>query len=208
MSDSEVYLPPFLTVESRRALLRSLEGFRSQQAGSADVERQYTPNYYSDISLEAEWAQGDVWEGFQVVRFDDGRRKDVNGLILSNTCDVNPANDIPESRPILFCPTLSVDKIEQMQRSAGMQQGQIDSFVANIRKQLVTYMFWLPAVGHYPERVVLLDDVHRYPWKTFEGQSRKRQVRLSDFGHWLLLIKISIHFCRLNEGEPRDELDI
>ena len=190
----QAFLPKYLTPETRRALFEELEKFPSNV------------NFYlPEGVVHDELLQGDGWEGFVVIHFHSTERKNVAGMILSNSCDmaVENARALPTS--ILFAPLIRVDRYVERLRSAGRSDDQIEDLLGNIRSQTVTSIVYLPS-GPYgpPESIILLDDIHSHPTDHFLGvKERKRLFRLNQYGFYILLIKLSIHFSRFQEGVKR-----
>jgi hypothetical protein len=88
--------------------------------------------------------------------------------------------------------------------AAGESEEQVTSVVDTIRRQRVTSIFHLPERTYGPEEsMVRLDDVHVHPSVDFLRRNRKRIFRLDQFSFYLLLLKLSIHFCRSYEGVSR-----
>lgn len=66
-------------------------------------------------------------------------------------------------------------------------------------------MFYLPrGSGVEDDSIVLLGDVHSIRLEFLRSRPQfKRLFSLNQFGHWLLLFKISVHFCRFHEQIDR-----
>lgn len=77
----DAHLPFYLTGEQKESLARALADFYERPI-----------NYYISLYPD-QMLQGDGWRGLEILRFEDGKRRRVKGIILSNTCDVAP--DIP-----------------------------------------------------------------------------------------------------------------
>ena len=77
-------IPYYLSQKAKEHLVKALDNFPRQI------------DYY--ISLYPnETLQGDGWNSVDVIRFEDGARKLIKGLLLSNSCDIAPENkrDLP-----------------------------------------------------------------------------------------------------------------
>lgn len=110
LDNINLYLPCCLTAESREVLIENLNAIKSGGAG----------NYFSgslDFALGEEMLQGDGWSGFE--RFDrkSGSSRTVNGIVLSNSCDVNPNNPRDVPTRITFAPLIKPSNYENMLRS-------------------------------------------------------------------------------------------
>jgi hypothetical protein len=88
--------------------------------------------------------------------------------------------------------------------AAGQTDEQRRSIVDVIKRQEVTSLIFLPAVqDHSVDSVALFDDVRAHPLNHFRASDRSLLFRLSDFGFYLFLFKLSIHFTRMMEGIER-----
>lgn len=184
-------IPYYLTQKSKENLVQALKSF---------------PNffdYYIDL-YPTDILQGDGWSKLEVIRFEDGDRKEIKGIILSNSCDISVENkrDLPPK--ISFAPIIKLSKYAEMLVSKGFLQQKIDSRLQSIRVQQTSNMFFLPKGGKLEEDyVALLDDVHTMPFKVFEPKTREKQFTLSQVGFYLFLLKLSVHFCRFHEEIER-----
>ena len=77
-------IPYYLSQRAKENLATALDRFPRQI------------NYYTDLYKE-EFLQGDCWTSVEILRFEDGTKKLIKALLLSNSCDVAPENkrDLP-----------------------------------------------------------------------------------------------------------------
>jgi hypothetical protein len=190
---ARLYLPKYLTPSQKDELYAELRNFPS-------VSSFYLPPGGPDHEL----LQGDIWRGFVVVNFATGERRGVSGLLISNSCDVAPDNRRFLPPNAVFSPVIRLERYVEFLSAAGVTQAQIDSTLASVRKQLVSNVFYLPEAPYGPpESIVLFDDIHSHPLPDFIAAERTRQCRLNQVGFYILLLKLSIHFCRFQEGVAR-----
>ncbi len=101
--------PGRITLLTTIAMTRSLSGDRFALSPYREPSK-------ADIIL-----QGDGWREFQIFKFHTGERSSVRGLVISNSCDVDPDNqrDIPariifaplaQTRGLRGCATLQSDR--------------------------------------------------------------------------------------------------
>ncbi len=188
-----LFLPKYLTAEQTRGLFSELSKFPGNFAF-------YT--FRSD--LQEQLLQGDGWRGFVAIDFVTGTRKEVSGMILSNSCDISAENqrDVPAN--ILFAPLIQLSRYTETLRAVGKTSEQIESIVGNIKKQYVTSMFYVPQCsGYIEESIILLDDIHAHPLQDFLGRERRSLFTLNQYAFYVFLIKLSIHFSRFREGIQR-----
>jgi hypothetical protein len=193
--DVRRYLPPFLCADDKQQLFSEFRRIRDDYGKI---------NYFWLNPESSEISQGDVWRSFLVRRFEDGECREIAGIVLSNSCDIDPANDPDPSQNIVFAPLQSLERYRESLLRRGKRSEQIESLLTGIRRQLVTSMFYLPANGReLPESIVLLDDVHVHPLRDFLARRQERLATLSQVGHYIFLVKLSIHFTRMQEGVRR-----
>ncbi len=185
-------IPYYLTKEQKEGLIKALSEFPK------------TTQYYTGL-YPTELLQGDGWEKFDVIRFEDGVRGQIKGIVLSNSCDISQENrrDLPPK--ITFAPIIKLANYAQLLSKNGITQEQIGSRFQAIREQRVTTMFYLPKGGALDdEHVALLDDLHSIPAYAFERVTdRKKLFTLTMVGFYLFLLKLSVHFCRFHEEVAR-----
>lgn len=153
--------------------------------------------------------QGDGLRDMPVVRVSANHRTHIQylpSIILSNTCDIDLANTRFFSASIMFAPIISLDKYRKTLLECGIDEKKIDAHIAVIKTQQCTQIFYLPASPAMQESIVFLDRVchsnnHDVDRKEL---SEKRIFSLSQYGFYMLLFKLSIHFCRMQEGVDRN----
>lgn len=188
-------LPPYLGAETKKELLAQL------------LEYPENRNYYGTIPGETEPVQGDAWRGFMVLDFHTAEREVVLGLVVSNSCDIAAENSPEPDQCLLFAPLLNLDQYIGFLQEAGKTQQQIDETLSDIRKQEIHRLFYLPAVpGVQGESLVRLDDMHAQPLSSIKPDAIQRVFTLNQYGWYVLLIKLSIHFTRMAEDLERKAL--
>lgn len=193
----EAHIPYYLTREQKEGLAKALADFR-------ETPVDYYINKYPDEVL-----QGDGWPELEVIRFEDGGRSQIKGIVLSNTCDIAPGNVRAIPPKLVFAPIIKLSNYAMLLTAAELNSDQIDSKLQAIREQSVTTIFYLPAgAGLDDDYIALLDDLHTIPAHAFTtGQDRPKLFTLSMIGFYLFLFKLSVHFCRFHEEVVRDEVD-
>ncbi|MCW2218303.1 hypothetical protein M2232_001835 [Bradyrhizobium japonicum] len=186
------HVPTYLPQADQIKLIAQLRDFENQNY--------YTSKYPSDL------LQGDGWTGFDVFNFSDGQRDRIKGIALSNSCDIDLANSRALPARIVFAPLVPVSNYVRLLQATAIAAEQIAQKIDSIKKQLVTSLFYLPrGAGLDEDHIALLDDLHNVPLGAFGARQDKAKLfTLSQMGAYLLLLKISIHFCRLGENVDRD----
>ena len=189
-------LPPFLAAESKAQLLEQIRDHVSDRGSPA--------NYFSAIHGIDDPLQGDGWRPLTVIDFNTGARDLIVGLVLSNSCDLQRSNEPAADQRIVFAPLINLALYCQMLGESGENENQIREFLRLVRRQEIHRMFYLPEfVGQIGESVVPLDAVHSQPLASLEINVDSRRFALSNFGWYMLLLKLSIHFMRMQEGLNR-----
>lgn len=185
------FLPYYLTEERKKGLLEALKNVPSRR-------------YYAKIP-DPEPLQGDGWRALQVRRFEDGTRDGIKGIVLTNSCDIAGGNQRLSPVHLNFSPIISLDRYLDLLRASGVSEQRTTQHASDVRAQLVTHLFYLPAdacIG--PDHIAFLHDIHSIPMSAFARDSEKsRLFSLSDIGFYLFAFKLSVHFCRLHENIDR-----
>jgi hypothetical protein len=190
-SDLPRFIPKYLHDTDIGALAAQFKNF-------PDEKKVYTTALPKD-----EINQGDVWTNLQVRIWETGEPKTVEAVILSNSCDIEPANNPPPHRRIMFAPTLVLERFAALLEQNGRTKQQVDDMIGGIRRQQDSGILYLPEIDGARERFVFLDHVYSQPLTEFRQQNPQRISAFSQYGFYVLLIKLSIHFLRVREGVLR-----
>jgi hypothetical protein len=201
MTDEEIkiYLPKYLSADSKNALLDALREFPD-----IDAEKFYTSKL-ADTSI---YYQGDGVRGFIYMQLPETETKVVNALLLSNTCDMASENVRLFKNRVVYAPILKLELYEKVLNESGVSPEKIADHIASIKNQQITQIFYLPRYNdHVCESLVFFDQVLNISPDYFADSTDIQQRRifsLSNFGHYLLLFKLSFHFCRFQDKIDRD----
>ncbi|OIK41869.1 hypothetical protein [Citrobacter portucalensis] len=187
-------IPYYLTQSQKEGLARALEDF-------PENTNYYLSNYPVDLRNAA--LQGDVFK--QLTIYGPQGSRQIKGIILSNSCDIDTQNKREFPMRAVFAPLIKLDAMVEKLRSAQIPQGVIDQKLDAIKKQLVTNVVYLPECEHIPESIIFLDDVHQIPTEELRKSLERQEkiLTLSQVGFYILLFKLSIHFCRFHENVAR-----
>ncbi len=191
------YLPKYLSPESTDQLFSQLK----------DFDRHIDGSLYTYLHNEPPVVyQGDALRGLLVIRLPADRIEKLPCLVLSNTCDIHPENPrfIPSN--IAYSPIIRLSKYQQLLAGNDYSEESIESHLSSIRRERITSIFYLPP-GQYltEECIVFLDHVCSCSPQFFKDYDveEERLFTLSDFGLYLFLFKLSVHYCRINESIDR-----
>lgn len=187
----KLFLPKYLTPTQKSDLFAELSKFPDNF------------NFYFNPQ-DDDPLQGDGWRGLVAINFTTLEKRELSGVVLSNSCDISPANSREVDVQVLFAPLMKLSAFGEVLRGAGKDVAQVDSTLYDVRRQRLTSIFYLPALsGVVEESIILLDDVHGHPLDDFLGCDRQRLFSLNQYAFYLFLMKLSIHFCRFQEGFAR-----
>ena len=195
--DLSAYLPKYLSEDNYQTLLGELRAFPN----NID-KRLYSTPLEKNILF-----QGDGYDSFPFVdmaHWDKGC-KYRHGIIMSNTCDMDMSNKRFYPSSIMYAPLISLDNYEMFLRNNNVSKDKIGRNLSDIRQQRISSIFYLPAIYKVPESIVFLDRVYNIE-NSFIDRSTladHRLFSLSDYGFYLFLFKLSVHFSRIRERVNR-----
>lgn len=196
-SDIELFLPKYLSPENYKRLLQELDAFPN----NID-KRMYTTSLASDVLY-----QGDGYNPFpyvELLHLEKGS-KNVKGIILSNTCDISPENHRLYTSSILYAPIVEIEKYSNILLKNGAAKEQLEGHLKAVRKQEVSSILYLPAIYELKESIVFFDRIMSIDNSFIKREEleQNRIFSLSDYGFYLLLFKLSVHFSRIQEKVNR-----
>lgn len=197
INDYQIVLPPYLSEQSTAELLADIEKFPEH----------YGELYTSYLPEPNILYQGDGISGLPML-YADGKCTDIKlnaSIVLSNTCDMDNRNKRKYSTYILYCPIFKLTKFKEGIESIHGKNS-ADSLVASIKKQACTSILYLPAwKSGQDDGIVFLDRIYHIHSSMIDLNrlSETRLFSLSNFGFYLLLLKLSVHFCRMQEKVDR-----
>jgi hypothetical protein len=188
-----LHLPQYLSGDTARELAEQLEKFPN-----------VSPFYVTTFSRLPEMLQGDGWRGFVAINFDTLEKKEVTGLVVSNSCSISPDNERAVPVNIVFAPILRLASYqERLRTETGWDTEKIDAVCDSIRRQTTYSVFHLPELDGLPESMVFFHDLHAHPAEDFLAKSRTRLFALTDVAFYAFLLKLSIYFTRMQERVER-----
>lgn len=198
IEDIRLYLPKYLSPETEEKLFRDLRDF------PANIDKRM---YGFSGKSEQVIYQGDGINNLIVVSLPDHEPHHSRCMVISNTCDIDLENIRRFSSNIVYSPIIEIDKYcELMIRNGVYDNSSIRDHLSAIRRQLVTQIFYLPR-GQLlqKEALVFFDRLVSCDNRALNrGKLREtRLFSLSQYGWYLFLYKLSIHFTRIHERIDR-----
>lgn len=202
VEEIQKYLPQYLSAPSLEVLFEDLKNFPNN----------LDKRLYSESLLGTEIIyQGDGLVGMLVINLPARDFHEMPVMVLSNTCDINLENKRYFPSRIVYAPIFKLEKYRRMLVTEFVELGKIEmhaisAHIAHIRRQEVTQILYLPKSGNLTEdSIVFLDRLNNCPADLFDvDQIKARKLfSLSNYGLYLFLIKLSIHFTRIQEKVDR-----
>ncbi|MGO3690549.1 MAG: hypothetical protein ACTJF0_08835 [Psychroflexus halocasei] len=195
------FLPKYLSEKSTEKLLESLRQFPE------NIDEKIYTNHLQNESVIF---QGDGLFDLPYYNFESDESKNVNGIVLSNTCDVDLSNKRLLDIQLSHSPLVKLRKFKQIiLKNTSKTKEQVDNYIEHIKRQKVTNIFYLPKKHKDSEEyIVMFDRVMSIPNKTIDRNKldKKRMFTLSDYGIYLFIFKLSVHFNRFQDKVERKSL--
>lgn len=192
-----LYLPQYLSSNEKNALREELSSFPTD--GTKDT-------IYSCAFRDVDYLlQGDGIKDVEYLSFPNTKTSKVPVLLLSNTCDMSTDNERMNTCRILFSPILKLEKYKDMLLKK-YTSNKVQNHINDIKKQYISQIMYLPKGGKLDyEGIVFFDRAISIPLsKEIVADMCKRKLfTFSNFGFYLFLLKLSIHFTRIQEKIDR-----
>lgn len=196
--DIRLYLPKFLSSESTHELFQCLSEFPY----NID-DRLYT----SYLKEEDTIFQGDGIKNMLIINLPDPDIRPIPSMILSNTCDISKDNLRFFDTNILYSPIFNLKKYEdKITQDSSKSSQAIKDHIDAIKRQEITQIFYLPALkDQIDDSIVFFDRVCNCPSSLMKKENviSERVFTLSDYGSYLFVLKLSIHFTRIFDKVER-----
>lgn len=195
--DIKKYLPQYLSDAEMGRLKKELEQFPTD--GTKDTV------YTSALAGADYLLQGDCIGGMDYLAFPDMKKGQVNAILLSNTCDMSIENKRMNPCRIIYAPILNFDKYAEKLRK-DFSEERVSNHLKDIKAQQISQILYLPKGGKLPyEGIVFFDRAISVPLseERVKDMCGRKMFTLSNFGFYLFLFKISIHFTRIQERIDR-----
>lgn len=203
LEDFKLYLPKYLSAESDKELFDSLKDFPN------NIDSRFYTNHLIDTDIIY---QGDGLIDMLFVNLPNPTIKPIPSMILSNTCDIDLVNSRNFPSQVVYAPLFNLTKYQEaLHKNSEKSKERIDSHIQSIKNQEITQIFFLPkADGKVDDSIVFFDRVCNFPNKLISRKNLKerRLFTLSDYGSYLFLLKLSIHFTRIQDKVERKSVNL
>lgn len=192
-------LPHYLSSGSQDLLFKDIDAIQNGE------QKEFVLEVEHDAFLD-KMLQGDGWSAIPMFEDHSGEAISARGLVLSNSCDIDPDNKRAMSPRFVYAPMMKLEALRTTLAANGLSDASIDGRVAAIKRQHTSTMFFVPAAHHIADDwVVLLDHVHSFDIGAFRKLDEPTKMfTLSNTGLYMFLLKLAYHFCRMEERIDRD----
>lgn len=194
----KIFLPKYLSADSKSALIEALRDFPHVAA-----DRFYTAKLKESEIIY----QGDGLRGFVHIELPKTDVKIVDAIIFSNTCDIATENVRHFESRMIYAPIISLKRYMDVLFETGIDPEKARTHIESIKNQHITQIFYLPGLdGIIKDSIVFFDRVLnvRPDYVGADEIREKRIFSLSNYGHYLLLFKLSFHLCRFQDKVDRN----
>jgi hypothetical protein len=205
----DLILPNYLINEDKTRLRDALKQFTINNKGKeinySDFYKSYGHAYFMQSDLVKEIRMS-LWNDDEAVF----EKVYSDAIIISNTCDISFENKHNlNSKQCLFAPLIDFNEYVNDLASSGYEKDKLEQFIQTVKAQLVTNLFYLPMFHQKSkEYIVFLDNIFWFPvneLNSYIGNIDENRISsLSHFGHYLFILKLSYHLCRLPEQCDRE----
>ncbi len=198
IKDIELYLPKYLSPETEDKLFKDLSSFPDNIDDRIYISNELDP----DVIY-----QGDGLNDLLVINLPEQDIHKLPCMVLSNTCDINLGNKRQFHSNIIYSPIVKLDKYASLLISNGIYDAQsIESHLITLKNQRITQIFYLPIGMNLDyEGLIFFDRLVSCNNESIDRTNinEQRLFTLSQYGHYLFLFKLSVHFTRIMEGIER-----
>ena len=196
------YLPQYLSTTLQDRLFDELKKFPQ------NIDQRIYSTY---LAKNETIYQGDGIEGLMVVNLPDPTIKPASSMVLSNICDIYSFHVRYFPSRIVYAPIFNLEKYKrtitnEFEIDPDVTLDKIEDHIKAIKRQFVTQIFYLPKGARLQQdSIVFLDRLNNCPVESLSAEKIKERkiFTLSDYGFYLFLIKLSIHFTRVREELER-----
>lgn len=191
------YLPKYLSPEATESLFEDLKAF---------TDKPHDRLYSGVLGSDEQVLQGDGLSYMPISNLPESIIGAGPVIVLSNTCEIDSNNVRALTARITYCPIVKLSKFVETLEKKSVEKAIIDDTVDSIKRQRTLSIIFLPKAGLLLEDyIALLDRPNNCGIEAVPSvkDSPDRLFSLSNFGWYLFLFKISLHFTRIQEAIHR-----
>lgn len=200
----EKLFPKYLVATEKTRLREALKQFSSP---TRNVEINYD-NFYKRFNYPY-FLQSDLIREVRFPYWDESTQSYekgyINAIIISNSCDISSDNPRDKNvKECLFAPLINFSSYLNELENLGYNKEQLESFEKNIKAQQCSNLVYLPYLhSEKSDYIASLDKIFWFPTSELNSYidqiDENRISSLDRFGHYLFVLKLSYHMCRLPE---------
>jgi hypothetical protein len=199
IDEIDLYLPQYLSSDAKDTLKNELQQFTVDGITKKSI-------YTIKLNEINYLLQGDGINDVKYLCFPDTNIKSIPVILLSNTCDMSLENERMNPCRIVYAPLIRFDKYKKLLNSK-YDETRVNNHLHDIKSQLVTQVLYLPKGMNLDyDAIAFFDRVISIPLTVDINSSmcKNKLFTLSNFGFYLFLLKLSIHYTRIQEKIDRD----
>ena len=192
--DIKRYLPQYLSDTDLEQLKKELAKFT--EYGTKDTI------YTIALNGANYFLQGDGISKMPYLNFPNTDVHPIDAILLSNTCDMSTENKRLNDCRIMYAPIIRYDKYAAMLEKSSILASRLVNHLEDLKAQTGSQILYLPTGGKLDyEGIVFFDRAISLPLTLdfVESKCADKLFTLSNFGLYLFLLKLSIHFTRIQE---------
>lgn len=129
--------------------------------------------------------QGDIFKNIEFITYNvDGKPIKLKGdiMVISNTCDIS------RNENILFIPFIPLEKLTRKINEN------------DLKKNVIYNFFYIKEIEN---KILDFDRIIHLPRKQLEKIKENRKFSLTQYGFYMLLIKLSVYLMRIESEEVK-----
>lgn len=208
------FLPKYLSPRAKESLFSNL---KKNFPNSDDPNRLYkrlkdiTTYYQGDGILDIPFSVLNTKNKCFDIKY-------FKGAILSNTCDISTDNRREYKPFVNIAAIYDLKDFTKYLKEQRVSEDKIKVFLKNLRANILSSLFYLPKLEVSGE-VIMAESFIRFDHTTclpidfinedkydkqYQSLGGDRIYTFSNYGFYLFLFKLSVHYCRIREGVFRD----
>ncbi|MFQ5823540.1 MAG: hypothetical protein ACE5JB_05745 [bacterium] len=203
------YLPKYLSPEQQENLFSCIKEDFPYSTNPSKIYFKLdniSVFYQGDVIIDIPFAQWDSKSSSFVTKY-------YTAAIISNTCDIKPENERIQDPNVTLAAVFSLAKYVELLKKRNISMGRINSFLDSLKKNRISNLFYLAEVRQnsqiiLEESLIRFDFTASIPISLLNSEAYNRdyfpngdrKVTFSDYGFYLFLFKLSVHYCRFREG--------
>jgi len=199
LDDAKIFLPKYLSDDETTNLFVELNNFPD------NIDSRL---FSKEVFPEKTILQGDGINEIKLANIGTSKFYNAKVLCLSNSCDISNNNQRLTQPYVVVSPIISLEKHSDFLKGIHpeTEHSKIDDHILDIKNQKVSNCFYIPEFSNdIGDCFARFDMLQSFPASVLptESLASRRLFSLSNYGWYLMLVKLSIHFTRVRESIDR-----